>query len=318
MKISIIIPVYNVAPYIEECIQSVMNQTYRNLEVLIVDDCGADDSMEIISNMFKGREEVSFNGILFRIIHHEQNKGLSEARNTGLKFATGEYIYFLDSDDYLFDNSIECMVDQAQKTNADIIEARIESGVTDQRNYIFGLTTDKKTIMDIFYSRMMHIEVYARLVKRALISDNHLSFYKDLISEDVPWSFQIFCCANSVFFMSEKLYYYRRRPDSIMTSKNFSKRLVCFPIILSLCVEIAKKYHKERESGFKNWIEFYKALFFQDTKTLGTPSQLTWYYNNGIRSIYPLLGSSKDRWHYFFPSFIGIHVYQRFYGRLFC
>ena len=96
MKISVIIPVYNVAPYIAACLQSVMRQTAQAaLECILVDDCGPDNSMEVVNETLK-----SYNGpVDFKIVRHTQNRGLSAARNTGMAAATGDYIYFLDSDD---------------------------------------------------------------------------------------------------------------------------------------------------------------------------------------------------------------------------
>ena len=92
MKITIVIPVYNVAPYIEECLRSVMNQSWQGtIECILVDDCGADNSMKIINQILQ-----SYQGDLeFKIIHHEQNRGLSAARNSGIDAATGDYVYFL-------------------------------------------------------------------------------------------------------------------------------------------------------------------------------------------------------------------------------
>ena len=95
MKVSIIIPIYNVAPYIKRCLQSVADQTYKDIECILIDDCGSDNSINLAKEFiydYKGN-------ILFTILHHEENKGLSAARNTGLRYAKGEYVYFLDSDD---------------------------------------------------------------------------------------------------------------------------------------------------------------------------------------------------------------------------
>ncbi len=91
MKITIVIPIYNVAPYISDCLHSVMNQTYQGeIECLLIDDCGLDNSMEVAENVLS-----NYHGkIKFRIYHHEYNRGLSAARNTGIEHATGEYIYF--------------------------------------------------------------------------------------------------------------------------------------------------------------------------------------------------------------------------------
>lgn len=88
MKVSIIIPVYNVAPYVEECIQSVLRQDYKNLEIIIIDDCGTDNSMELVEELVKN----SSRDIV--ILKHDYNKGLSAARNTGIRRATGDYIFF--------------------------------------------------------------------------------------------------------------------------------------------------------------------------------------------------------------------------------
>ena len=103
-KVSIVIPVYNVEPYIEECLQSVMRQTYGGkIECILVDDCGIDNSIEIAEQLIK-----AYNGpIDFKVLHHENNRGLSAARNTGIDASSGDYVYFLDSDDWISDDCIE-------------------------------------------------------------------------------------------------------------------------------------------------------------------------------------------------------------------
>ena len=104
IKITIVVPIYNVALYITDCIQSIISQTYQGkIECLLIDDCGTDNSMEIVEGILK-----SYQGkIDFKICHHNRNRGLSAARNTGINHATGEYIYFLDSDDEITSDCIE-------------------------------------------------------------------------------------------------------------------------------------------------------------------------------------------------------------------
>jgi len=106
-SISIIIPVYNVEPYIAECVESVMRQTYTGpMECIIVDDCGTDKSIEIVKQLI-----TEYKGpIDFRIQHHEHNRGLAVARNTDTDAATGDYIYYLDSDDWVEPNIVELLV----------------------------------------------------------------------------------------------------------------------------------------------------------------------------------------------------------------
>ena len=106
--ITIGIPVYNVESYIEKCLLSVLNQTYQNLEILVVDDLGTDKSMAIVADI----QQSHSNGQLIKIVKHSQNKGLGEARNTVIENAQGEFIYFIDSDDYIEPQTIQLMVDQ--------------------------------------------------------------------------------------------------------------------------------------------------------------------------------------------------------------
>ena len=103
MKVSIIIPIYNVAKYVTACLNSVFNQTYKDLEVILIDDCGQDNSMEIVHNFVESHPQP----FPIRILYHKQNRGLSAARNTGISAAEGDFIYFLDSDDTIASNCIE-------------------------------------------------------------------------------------------------------------------------------------------------------------------------------------------------------------------
>ena len=119
--VSIGIPVYNVEPYIEKCLLSVLNQTYQNLEILVVDDLGTDNSMHIVENIVKNHP----NGSRIRIITQIKNGGSGEARNSVIQNALGKYLYFLDSDDYIEKKTIELMVDQAEKHKTDAVIASL-------------------------------------------------------------------------------------------------------------------------------------------------------------------------------------------------
>lgn len=119
--VSICIPVYNVEPYIEKCLLSVLNQTYQNIEVLVVDDLGTDNSMHIVENIKKENPKGSY----IRIIIQSQNGGSGKARNVAIQNAQGKYIYFLDSDDYIESNTIELMVEQAEANKTDVVIASL-------------------------------------------------------------------------------------------------------------------------------------------------------------------------------------------------
>ena len=111
--ISVIIPVYNVEKYLRECIDSVLNQSYQNLEIILVDDGSTDSSGEIC-------DEYEKQDIRIRVIH-QKNQGLSGARNTGFQNANGEYVYFLDSDDWIVPEAIKCLVKRAEEESADVV-----------------------------------------------------------------------------------------------------------------------------------------------------------------------------------------------------
>ena len=121
--VSIGIPVYNVAPYVEKSVLSVLNQTYEQLEILIVDDCGTDNSIDIIRNLVASHSR----GNCVKILKQSQNMGLGEARNRSIKEATGKYLYFIDSDDYIEPETINIMVEQAESHEADIVIATMRT-----------------------------------------------------------------------------------------------------------------------------------------------------------------------------------------------
>ena len=117
--VSIGIPVYNVEPYIEKCLLSVLNQTYQNLEVLVVDDLGSDQSMQIVYRLQHSHPK----GNLIKVVRHNNNKGLGEARNTAIEKATGKYLFFVDSDDYIEPQTINLLQNEAEKHNTDVVMA---------------------------------------------------------------------------------------------------------------------------------------------------------------------------------------------------
>lgn len=112
--VSIVVPVYNVESYIEECLQSVCSQTYENLEIICVDDVGNDRSMDVVRSF-------AVKDCRIKIIEHDKNKGLAEARNTGLEHVSGDYVFFLDSDDWLSIDAIEKFVRSAKVGEPDIV-----------------------------------------------------------------------------------------------------------------------------------------------------------------------------------------------------
>ena len=225
VNVSIIIPVYNVEQYIESCLYSVINQTYKGtLECIIVNDCTPDQSMEVVNRLLS----VYQGNILFKIINHQENKGLSAARNSGVKIAKGDYLYFLDSDDILVENAIELLSNLSLQSFPDVIMGDFD--LIGDNQYIPRLNTSvaifdkQKEIFNAFISYSLYEMAWNKLVKKSFFLKYDLWFREGIIHEDSLWSFNLFYYCNNLRVCFQRTYLYRVRENSIMTDpKNIIK-----------------------------------------------------------------------------------------------
>ncbi|WP_455665413.1 glycosyltransferase family 2 protein [Phocaeicola sp.] len=221
VKVSIIIPIYRVEEYIESCVRSLMLQDYPNIECILVDDCSPDNSIVklcLLINNYNG-------GIDFKIIHHDKNMGLSAARNTGIKQASGDYLYFLDSDDELSCHAITKMVFLAEKYHSDVIIGNFEivgnnNGISD---VVLGkyVTIDReclftnKDISYTYFKEQWFAMAWNKLIKRTLLEEYELFFPEGLLHEDLLWSLKLAACASTMSICRDCTYIYKLRGDSI-------------------------------------------------------------------------------------------------------
>lgn len=227
MLVSIIIPIYNVAPYVEKCIRSVMAQTYRKLEVIIVDDCGTDNSMEIVESVI---EENKNSEIIFHILRHEKNKGPGAARNTGIDIATGKYVFFLDSDDIIIPICIEFLVKYAiHYPEVDMVQGGYFSNTSKAIEwtrsphlfpkgveYMKNSSECRKLLQQRKHLPMVH----NRLIRRSFIIDNKLYNEDHISGDDNLWTFFAGRYIKDIAFCNIPLYGRIYRPGSIVTSGN--------------------------------------------------------------------------------------------------
>ncbi|MBQ4614805.1 MAG: glycosyltransferase family 2 protein [Akkermansia sp.] len=215
--ISIIIPVYKVEAYIQPCIASVINQTHRHLEILLVDDCGDDQSITLAEELLRP------SGLEWKVLRHEKNRGLSAARNTGAAHAQGNYLFFLDSDDYLAPHALEKLLRKAQETQADMVFGNLvydTDGVlapcmwTRQKDA--PAPTDP---LNAHVRRLAFPMAWNRLIKRDFYTSSGVSFIEGLIHEDEPWSFSLIVRTGKVAFVQATTYYYRQRSGAITSEK---------------------------------------------------------------------------------------------------
>ena len=220
-KISVIVPVYNVSEYISRCIDSIVFQNLFDIEIIFVNDGSKDNSREIIEKYQQNDSRI--------IILDKENGGLSSARNYGLKYAKGEYILFVDSDDYLELNTCERVYIEHLENNADIIvfgakvfpEYNVDEWV---RNNLSVRTVyyDTNVQKVLFWEKGAHPYVWRNCYKREFLERLNIFFDEEVkFAEDILFQFQVFPFAKNIAFIEDKLYNYRiSRPGSLMSTYN--------------------------------------------------------------------------------------------------
>ena len=260
MKISIIVPIYNVEPYITDCLQSVMRQTYEgSLECILVDDCGSDNSMEIVERMI-----AEYNGLIeFKVLHHEHNRGLSAARNTGMDAAKGEYVYFLDSDDWISDDCIEKLARPLQEEKVDIVVGDYKT--IGELPYALELSLEEgryfsKPIDDTFCNKGVYVMAVNKLYRQSFMLENMLRFEEGKIHEDEILAFELSCVDKSFYVVKTITYFYRIRKNSIITQTSQCKKLDGYIGVLNSVKEKIKKY-EQIDGIFDFYVFWVKRVF---------------------------------------------------------
>ena len=218
-NVSVIIPCYNVERYISHCLDSILQQTEKNIEIICVDDGSKDDTTNILKKYQNKDERIH--------IIITENRGVASARNLGIKEATGKYIMFVDSDDYIDKNMIKDMYENAYKYNIDIIRCNrydvyprknkiIERKPLWKEKHIVEKEKFKDAIYIDFLKRARLSSVWMMLVKAELIKKNDIKFDEELIvDEDVVFSMQVFTNATAFMYLPKAYYFYVRHGDGL-------------------------------------------------------------------------------------------------------
>jgi len=247
-KVSVIVPVYNVEKYIDECLQSILNQTYSNIEIILVDDGSTDRSSEICDGYAAQDERI-------RIIH-KKNGGLSSARNAGLRIVSGTYVTFVDSDDCIATRYVEILVKVILKYKVSIVYT--------QMNYSYRCSFSKdiahfrtkvmsSTNALIYYYKQNLGNVCGGIFESSLFLG--VEFPEGIIYEDNLVKTELFLRIERVAFLSNVMYFYRKRNNSIVSGKTSIKNLDIL-YIESEIYKLLKKYHVD----WKVYKEFYTAM----------------------------------------------------------
>lgn len=222
--VSIIVPVFNVERYLNRCIASVANQTYQDIQIVLVDDGSTDQSPEICDSWATEDSRVT--------VVHQANGGVSIARNRGLDMATGEYILWVDSDDYIAPETVETMMRTALQNHADMVICDFEKGTDD--HYTFKTSTqtpceqiDNTSALTRIYanahSALRYAAPWAKLAKRSLYQD--IRYPEGKIFEDIYTTHKLIYRCERIAVLDIPLFYYFQRPDSIMNAMFSMKKL---------------------------------------------------------------------------------------------
>lgn len=230
-KVSLIIPVYNVENYIEKCLNSVVNQTLDDIEIIIVNDGSEDSSKNIISKYVeKYKNKIKY--------FEKENGGLSSSRNFGMPYATGEYIAFLDSDDYVEPETYEEMYNLAKKEDADMVEC----------DFIWEYPSKNKEDIGVIYNskkemiEKARVVAWNKLIKRKIIENVNIEFPLGLRYEDVEFFYKLVPYLNKVSFIKKCFIHYVQRENSIANTQNSRTKEIF------IVLENVIKYYKD--NGF--------------------------------------------------------------------
>lgn len=250
--ISVIIPVYNVEKYLEDCINSVIEQSYKNLEIILIDD-GSTDSSGVLCDQYAVKDSR------IRVIH-KKNGGQSTARNVGLEMASGEWITFVDSDDVVHSDMISVLRETvgsyrlAMCLRNDFIDVIPESQLAGKTQVI-----DRYEILEKMYSDNQYIVVWGKLYHKSLWHETR--FREGIIYEDEDLLPELIFTAEKTVCVDAKMYFYRIRPDSTMTARFSQKRLD----IIGVCqrrIELFTQWELEdlRKKAVKDYYLHLKRL----------------------------------------------------------
>lgn len=288
-KVSVVVPIYNVEGYIEKCINSLLNQTIQDIEIILVDDGSTDNS----GNIAKKYADENPNKIKY---YRKENGGLSDARNYGIPYATGEYIAFLDSDDYIDNIAYEEMYNKAIEENSDYVECDFiweypNKSKIDKQDYYFGKR-------EMFIN--VRVVAWNKLIKKEIITSNNIKFPKGLRYEDVEFTYKLIPYLNRTSYVNKPFVHYVQRENSIANNQN-EKNAEIFEVLNNVI-----EYYKEQKlyTEYEEELEYIYARYslcsslkrickIPDVKVRDNLVEFTW---NNLNEKFPNWNNNKILW----------------------
>lgn len=219
MKFSIILPIYNVEKYLSECIDSILKQSFKDFELILVDDGSTDSSPQICDDYAEKDNRIK--------VIHKINGGQADARNRGLDVALGDYICYIDSDDYLVNENVLCLLAEKTKTNPDVVHYKFKEwfekdGHIAECKFDYNVQTEGRSLGEIYCDLIdkdaYYNSAWSKIIRRNLLIEHNIRFEGGIVGEDNEWYYHVVMAARSLVLVDEPLYIYRRRQGSTTTT----------------------------------------------------------------------------------------------------
>ena len=266
--VSIIVPIYNVEKYIFECVDSLINQTYKDIEIILVDDASPDNCPQICEDYASKDERIK--------VIHKPNGGLSDARNAGLEIATGDYVMFVDSDDYIVDNTVEelmLMIERGGVSIASCSYSADASALTREFNEKYEVVSAKEALKSIFSEKNLNTSASMKIFATELFDG--VRFPVGKIYEDYATIYKVVHKSGGVAYNGDKKYYYRPNPASITGGQFYKKQMQYFEMsdqVMSFVLKEYPEFKKHVDNRAVHMaIYFYKRISesaFDDKETI--------------------------------------------------
>ena len=256
MKVSVIVPIYNVEAYLSACLESIIGQTLKDIEIILVNDGSTDNSLSIAEEFARQDERV-------RLVS-QINSGQAKARNVGLNLAQGDYVVFVDSDDWIEPNMLEVLYQNVMETGSDFVQCRFQFDnpytgrqVVYGHKYEHAVLYKNDILADALLVKNIQVAPWGKMYSRNFLQNNHLRFEEGIVNEDTLFSIEISCCAQKVSFVNDVLCHTIERKGS--TSRASYERL-CKHMVIAL--NKAKEY-MQGKGVFEEFEAIYKARYLK-------------------------------------------------------
>lgn len=271
-KVSVIVPFYNVEKYIRKCLDTLVNQTLEDIEIILVNDGSKDNSAAIVKEYLK-----LYNDKLVYL--EKENGGLSDARNYGIPYAKGEYIAFLDSDDYIEYDMYEKMYELAKKEQSDMVECDFYWEFPNKTKKSIGaIYKNKKEMLE-----KVRVVAWNKLIKREILQESKIQFPVGYRYEDVEFTYKLIPYLNKISFLKKECIHYIQRPASISNSQNEKNKdmLIILKHVIDYYKEknIYEEYKDELEYIYTKYLlcsSFLRLLKIKDKKIRKEMVKLNW------------------------------------------